>query len=737
TKLYTQTTGLYDFTVTGDIDTKWLLHIDGKDTGLTGSGLVSVYLRPGPHTVYLRAHKGASAVNAFKVRITLDDDFDSQTSSIVVSDVMAVLPKHGRFTAVYSDPSHEQRLGQSASPSSYTAPSLPLDHANALMGTGVAFGLMVSMGAEHLADYMMRDILTSRLYLGRTRTPMTGSAGKVLFSTDMVPDTIFTGESENSILEDFLEASGYVVVDGNSPFCIISHSDGTTTQIDGTQSSGGGSGAEMILDLSANALVKTDDFSQTYDYHDVETPLGQFLSEESTEKDAWAESFTYGLYSTDVPEASSQTWTISIDQASTTITAGAFQHNTDGFLIPPGDLWLDLTFRGYSANPQDVHYVKVQDLSFQGKSVSTAVSSSEEGRVGKTYDCTTLDYEWDDVLGWRCTYSVRIPVVDSWLLPGRYTRSHFIEQLDIELGFSAALAGMYAVDLEVDFFAQVDDAIHDQLRMTLPVAGTGVLEDIEVAMVSDRNYGIAYWQTEIQDNLPISIYEPGGSSPYLSATLQETSLVYLNSGNISGQGKTFSSTLFEDPGQSPYRVDIDASTSQAPIYLQYIWKHRTDGSWTTSDGGGLNWALHMPLQLTRNLDEVVPTDFGRMVLGDIEDYKPDYSFNTAELKNLGRKYIDYASRGGTYCSFSSPITLQADQNGGGVMSYGLSSKITYDHLAANSSLVGPFMQIIAQYNHMNLWGAAPTREAISSASVSVIREDNFVAYGKSSWVVKY
>ncbi|MFQ5832734.1 MAG: hypothetical protein ACE5H4_08535 [Candidatus Thorarchaeota archaeon] len=121
----------------------------------------------------------------------------------------------------------------------------------------------------------------------------------------------------------------------------------------------------------------------------------------------------------------------------------------------------------------------------------------------------------------------------------------------------------------------------------------------------------------------------------------------------------------------------------------------------------------------------------------LEPFEGIQASSLDELRQKGRKFIDYAGFEGSASSMANPISLQADARGGGVVSYGLSSQITYDHIISNSSLSGLFMQVIASHNLMNLWGASPKKQSISDVRVGVERFDKIQVLAQEGWTQEW
>ncbi|MDF1541260.1 MAG: hypothetical protein P1Q69_20345, partial [Candidatus Thorarchaeota archaeon] len=167
--------------------------------------------------------------------------------------------------------------------------------------------------------------------------------------------------------------------------------------------------------------------------------------------------------------------------------------------------------------------------------------------------------------------------------------------------------------------------------------------------------------------------------------------------------------------------------------MKYAWNYREGGNMTDYVDSS-RWAACTRLGISRSQGQTIPTDIGRMMPADLDEFSPVYALDTVKLDTLDRKYIDYAGYGGGTTSFANPITFLADSSGGGVVSYGLSVPITYDHVMSNSSLTGVFMQMIASRNSLNLWGAMPEKDAISDTRIGVTRWDQIQDISQQGWM---
>ena len=144
------------------------------------------------------------------------------------------------------------------------------------------------------------------------------------------------------------------------------------------------------------------------------------------------------------------------------------------------------------------------------------------------------------------------------------------------------------------------------------------------------------------------------------------------------------------------------------------------------------WAVCAKTSIKRDAGATFPTEVGRMIPADLDEFAPIYSVQTA---NLGqRRYINYAGYGGATTTFANPITMIADDSAGGVVSYGLSTPVTYDHVMSKSSLVGLFMQMIASKNSLNLWGAVPNTDSVTDVRVGVTRWDQVQDISQQGWI---
>ena len=466
TLLDIKTTGVYKFTIEAPSGKKHdglLLYVDGMQRPLS-SGSAIVYLPAAVHSVYLRIYRGPlqgspQPINAFRMKLLRDDNRDGVFET-TVSDAQSLLVPHGRYTAVYYDTNHIQRYMDGQTPSYYNGSTTPLNNAEILMMSSAMQGVTVSVGAEALAQYMMRDVLAAR---GGTTSPLITSAGKVLFSCDMVPDTVYGGELDNSLLELFMHAMTYTAVDGGAPFDVVTHRDGSTMVV---SDSFGRSGTESVLDLDHTALVYTAPRSDSYNFRDaigqaarlesnvqqstIVTPWRQSMGQTSV----WSTGHTYVL-GQHLGTYLSGGWKFNFNASATSMSydtgAGGWvvaDSSNDGFILPPGVLWFDVHFdappptdwcydiRLSSAKILSGFYVWNKDNRLQttsidscGVKVYTALSLGESPPTG-AIPAETVNIQRPDRSYLNAAH-VRFPILvgGSDLL----TRKAFIESLEAQI----------------------------------------------------------------------------------------------------------------------------------------------------------------------------------------------------------------------------------------------------------------------------------------------------------------
>ncbi|MDF1538360.1 MAG: hypothetical protein P1Q69_05610 [Candidatus Thorarchaeota archaeon] len=189
---------------------------------------------------------------------------------------------------------------------------------------------------------------------------------------------------------------------------------------------------------------------------------------------------------------------------------------------------------------------------------------------------------------------------------------------------------------------------------------------------------------------------------------------------------------FDEPDNQQYHIDFTSQDCR-DTWLRYAWNYRSEGE-TVTHASSANWVLNTWTSIGRDASQSIPTDVGQMLPVDLNEHKPRYSIETQKLKDMERRYIDYAGYGGEATTLANPITLLADSHGGGVVSYGLSTPISYDHVISNSSLTSVFMQMIAARNTLNLWGYSPKKQAVIDTRIGVTQWDQIEVMAKEGWM---
>jgi hypothetical protein len=785
TLLSIKTTGVYKLLIeapTGRKHEGLLMYVDGGQVPLA-NGTATVYLRSALHSVYLRIFRGPvqgnpSPINAFRMRLMRDDNHDGNFET-PADDAQSLLVPHTRFSAVYYDVNHAQRYADGDTPSFYKGVATPTLNADTLMwGNSIVIGPTVGLGADALAEYMMRDILTAR---GDQLTPLYESGGKVLFSYDMVPCTIFTGETDNSILELFLHALTYTSVDGGRPFNTVTMRDATTIQFDG--SDGTATGTERVLDLPVSALVNTDGSTNTYNYKDAmdmssrTVEDGLVINKDGSRPwpvqqypngDKWSSEHEYHV--AESTGGSSFRWRFTV---STTGTSMDYYNNgwypvyqNTGYILPPGSMWLDVYITGpptdwmYKYTFSNMMITSGFYVNNEQSTGSQALDSYSTALCGRMSDDS---HERSTVPSWasgmlivtfktsdgqyKTLSHIQVPLFIGG--SDEYTRKVFITGLSCEMQIDGwkyykpqygppcgwTLVGpandhVGLVTITDSYSVSVASGIDDDLRPQLATASDGRLQTVSIkaSLVSVNEKLLDRWGDPTVLNAKV-VY-PNGSVMVSGLHLTSDGGDFV-SGNLTSLDKWFGSVIFDDQAdppngpQDPYWLDIDGAEGPYRMATDYVWKYCDNGAMTTDVHkialkGAWNWAANAPLTLVRAKTHVRPTGIGQLLPVDISAFQPELSFDLNTLAQLQRKYITYASCGDSYTSYGSPITMQADRYGGGVFSYGLSQAISSDHLVKNSSLVLVSMQAIAISNHMNLWGAPVEQKSVISNAQTTI-----------------
>ncbi|MDF1539103.1 MAG: hypothetical protein P1Q69_09375, partial [Candidatus Thorarchaeota archaeon] len=724
------TTGLYTFEVMGDVTSEWKFYVDGVEALLDGNDQAQLYLRKGLHVLQIRAFMDSSLniKNAFRLRVTRDYS--------PVTDMQAFVVEHGRYAVVYYDWEHAQRLGQGDSPSFYEGASTSLDNADVLMGASPILGMVVGMGSDHLARYMLRDILSARTIDGHTISPMVTTAGSVLFSSDTVPDTIFNGEDEGSLLETYLETFGYVATDGGKPFTLVTHSDGSTTEVS--------NGAELVMDLENNTFYVVDDHLETYSWRDA-VDDSFYMKDDST--NAWDTSHGYLVpmdYNINdlggIPlifEFSTKSTGFSASY--TTILGDDISIMTDPThktLLPPGDLIFNLYFEGQLPVGTSLY---LTEGSLSGESVYDGTPKQFEQAIHKrTAICgdSTLTSEgvsfttkyYPEFSGTVTKVSFAIDEYMERII----STSIFASNAEFKVTVSSMLNTLHLVGAEVHDTYNVQVGTGLNHAMVLPVSNTGYLHDLD--------FGVARPLADFEEVEPVSfdILNNDLSHSVLESMTAEPTMdawpYRLETGDVSGLDRLLASTPFDEEEVSPqYYVDFSNQAEWRSVQVKYAWKHRDGGDDVTSPSSS-NWAVQSWLSIGREAGATMPTDIGMMLPADLADFEPRVAIETQQLDALERRYIEYAGYGGDTTSLANPITLLADSNGGGVVSYGLSTSITYDHVTSNSSIVDAFLQMVASRNMLNLWGYSPKKESVINTRIGVSQWDEIQVMAQEGWI---
>jgi len=185
---------------------------------------------------------------------------------------------------------------------------------------------------------------------------------------------------------------------------------------------------------------------------------------------------------------------------------------------------------------------------------------------------------------------------------------------------------------------------------------------------------------------------------------------------------------------------IEASSAMA--VTNYFWQVtdaaniRFSNIWDLTNGDAfLHWMPDVGVVLERVTGGSVASDTGKLILGDISEYTPLWSLDTAYLRANDRKFIEY----GTWANsaptrYANPITFQADSYGGGVVTFGISQMISQDHAWYNVSISEVYMDYIARANHMNLWGHTPLKDVVTSVTLDYTMEDRLELWNSEGWV---
>jgi hypothetical protein len=736
-------TGLYTFEISGDINDGWLFYIDGLDVKLDATGTVAKYLRKGIHPLYLRTYKDSSSANAFRMRLMRE--------SQPVEDAQAFVAEHGRYAVVYHDWKHAQRLGYGDSPSFYQGPTTALDHANVMMGSSPLLGMVVGVGARQLADYMMRDILSVREVDNRNTIPSPSIAGKVMLSSDMVPDTIYSGEQDDSILELYLETFGYLVVDGAKPFSLVSHIDGSITEVY--------DGSERVLDLPSDAFYVVDDH---YDHYNIRDAIDDEFKLRENAGDAWADEHTYQIDDIDVditdPKGighkarfSTNGFVIYQQALIGTDWLPIYESSSsNGFIIPPGlltvsfiietdDEYLKFEVLGGKINGQKVYSDEIDsELEIIQYRKKELYLTPIPGQVELSQNCPIIEDGFSaSIIGEEgFNKLLKISFALNTDIERYNTANHFLNELEIEFRIVSeeGQVDLLSMELHNDYevYCQAEKEFYKPMILAVP--SSGLLSDIKLIPLIPPEL----WH-EPPESVELEILGTDDSS-LENITLDTSDNSYptqFESGDITSLGRTLLDTPFDAVDSQGHEIAQHHAQVRAMgeygFFMNYFWNYRdNDGLYTTNYDAN-NWAFDVSLGMKRSAGTTYPTDIGQMIPADLDDFKPLIGIDTSKLKELDRKFIHYSGYGGEITSLANPITLQASPNGGGILSYGISTPISYEHVMGNSSISNIFMQMIAHYNMMNLWGLAPKKDSIVDVKIGLERWDELDIYVQEGW----
>jgi hypothetical protein len=507
-----------------------------------------------------------------------------------------------------------------------------------------------------------------------------------------------------------------------------------------------------VLDITEDSVYVVDDHYDHYSYLDTDSDHDYLNTDDAN---SWAEEYAFRVPIPDFEMSESHLYTVDFSNLGFTLykdymgTPAEIHTDTDAaFVLPPGDIEVTLllstssSWLTYKIVGGDIHGDDVRDGQF--RSHIDDISD---------YEVTLEDIlEYPPVLHIPAEFQkyvqtepemelveVTIPLtLERWM-----TTTMFITELKAEfvLHFnpfkSCKLVGIEVRDV---FNVFAGGGLND--RMTLPVGSSGLLSDMSFEIAKP----VISFPAD-STALTMDIYNPSDPpTPDASFTVAPPhSWRYdypypIESGDISGQSLLLFDTQFDSEDESEndipqYSLEVTKGTGSAAIWLKYLWKVREDDGAYTTGPDVTRWATISSVGISRSSVATLPTEIGRMLPAEIdEDFAPFYCLDTQKLGQQGRKYIDYAGYGDQQATMANPITLQADGLGGGILSYGLSTSITADHIWSNSSMSGVFLQMVASHNFMNLWGASPKTDTISEVRLGVEEYDELTVIGQEGWI---
>ncbi|MGY5852772.1 MAG: hypothetical protein RTU92_04320, partial [Candidatus Thorarchaeota archaeon] len=745
--------------------------VDGVNMTLDTLNEVQVYLRTGLHPVYIRMYDdGDDVVNGFRLQIRDGD------GSLLSTTMRTYVPEHGKMTAIYYDNDHAERLRRDAYAGFYEDSTAPLDKTNIIMLSESIGGLKVTLDAEDLVSYMLRDVNSGGYdSQGHSKTALYETAGSVLFSSDALPDTIFRGEYEGSLVERFLEMNGYVAVDGYMPFCYTTSSDGSGSYWE--------RGATHVLDLEqTDAFYNSDDSTFRYGALDADD---SGLFEDSglgTPDEYWSSSHTYKLglgWTVDFDWYKPVCLRANGDADNQGLKIGAFETNSTEYrvLLAPGQTKLRFVVSDFRVTDTDVpgsvatdYQANMINLRVDGYYVWDSEKTISTLNGGSDYDVTSSllsnKVSNDDSDG---EYIFEFDLSDFSIF-----YEAFISEVEFDIiitGENNARGGIRVqgdingMEIYKQFQVITSEGIDENFAMTLPTPTSGILQDVSLSRAllpwyeDTRDMGRLSpfiepdWDPIWTDTVDLNIFdgslnlknsvilEPSESNPYRK----------VQSASMSQENLLLTEVDFKDGenvvNELSYRANFSASATPCVTAVRYFWQVKTFyGVHPVENDVKLyayrHWMPKFTVRAKHTVQyggEIEPgTPIGRMILGEMSNYTPTYSMDTHYLENMDRRYLEYATWGdGAPIRYASPITFQADPFGGGIVTYGLSQVITNDHIWSNASLSTVYMDYISKVYHMNSWIHTPLKDAVSAVSLNYEVEDRVELWNQEGWLDEY
>jgi hypothetical protein len=795
-------TGIYDIKIehpdTGTHNNRLIL-VDGREITLNSTNEAALYLRTGLHPLYLRMYADGSqdTVNAFRAQVTPRDD---------ACVVRAYVPHHGRMQAIYYDARHADRIRETKSPSFFETPETVLDNAALMMASGIIGGPKVLVDADDLLDYMMRDINTGIFYNGHSYSPLFETAGSVIMTSDLVPDTIFYGEDEGSIVERFLEFNGYYTTDGNIPFYIVSHEDGSMSTFD--------LGPQRVLDLPHNEThdvwYHPDGYTTTFgpfDGPDDDTMTQNLMDE----KRLWIENgFTYTLqmptsaamdefrvyniratltsFDGHPIENSENTmvgygltfeeWSGHVDPLGSTFKwkkIGYEDNILNKMVLPPGPMKVTMTleleeeymyFSGgfpaygdWSDTPHDVK-LSLSQIFADGNWIYNSdrrVSNITENTHGREFNAD--DVVVSNILPnqqFDVTFTIWNTQNDLYKMFTDFftcvVHAKVNDYVDSESVWGHTKLKVKEMQIHKEFLVATDMGIDDEYAMTLPMHDTGQLTNMYIERVAiERNRGTI--QSLMNDGnfydhaiFNISNYQ----IPTVLSTVVDTGNVNQPTFLSSSSGLPYTEVsripLLNLDGDIDYKnyklnfkvtgIDrrLGASYMSTPYHWQILDEDNRYIQSTLPNEMYKYWMPKYAAEVKRVDMTYQVTETGKLLPADLGEYTPQWSINTQQLTDHGRRYLDYGLHNTTGADYASPISFEADDDGGGILTFGLAQKISREHLIRNTTMTLLYMDFIARSNHMNMWGYALVEDAVVVAELDYTVEDRLELMNQEGWI---